>query len=197
MVIPILIIIVFGIIEMSMALRDYAVVASNTRVGARIASTGAGSGQCPNAVIGCTASPSPVLAQAAANAIQRAGSAMPKDNVQFILIYKANADGFPGSLTSMPSTCPADCVKYMWVDSQDRFRYESGSWVGSSINACFPGTPATATSPARPLDRVGVYVRAKHPFITGLFGASVTLSDHTVQEFEPMNPATCASGEHA
>lgn len=189
LVIPILLIIVFGIIEMSMAMRDYAVVASNTRVGARIASTGAAAGQCKVGLAECTATASPVLAQAAANAIQRAGSAMPRDNIEYIMIFRANSDGFPGAegIKTMPSTCPANCVKYTWVDAQDRFRYNSGSWASSTINACFPAN----------LERVGVFLQAKHPFVTGLFGASVPLADRTVQEFEPLAAAACKAGEHA
>ena len=81
------------------------------RTGARIASTGAdhGPGTCdtsPGAPV-CTSASSPALAQEAADAIQRSGIASNPDQIQYILVYKANNKGFPGADGS--TTMPADC----------------------------------------------------------------------------------------
>ena len=35
---------------------------------------------------------------------------------------------------------------FKWRDAENKFRYNSGSWISSTINACFPGN----------LDRVGM-----------------------------------------
>jgi Flp pilus assembly protein TadG len=199
---PILVLLVFGIIEFSFILRDYGVVSSDVRVGARIASTGAGSGAgtCDTytGAPPCTSASAPALAQLAADAIQREGSAMPANQINYILVYKANSKGYPCTSTNctdtnktMPTTCSgyASCVKFVWQPSVNAgsggFRYSSGAWDSSKISACFPGN---ATNP---LDRVGVYMNATHKMITGLFGKSVTLQDHAVFDFEPLPTASC------
>lgn len=198
LVTPILLLVVLGIIELGFLMRDHNVVVSNTRIGVRIASTGAaaGPGQCetgPEAPP-CTPASSPALAQAAADAIQRAGSAMPVDQIQYILVYKANAQGFPGAngSTLMPTSCSGvqNCVKFIWRPSLDQFRYKEGSWNSTTISACFPGTAS------RPLDRVGIQLVAEHKTFTGLFGSSLTLEDRAVANFEPLPNQQCGSGEH-
>jgi hypothetical protein len=199
LVTPILLIVVLGIVELGFLMRDHNVVVSNTRVGARIASTGAGAGPgvCdtgPDAPP-CTPASSPALAQMAADAIQRSGSAMPVDQIQYILVYEANDLGYPGADGSrtMPSSCSgyANCVRFTWKDTQNKFRYAGGSWNSATISACFPGTVAN------PLDRVGIQMVAEHKTFTGLFGDSLTLEDHAVMNFEPLATQSCASGSHS
>lgn len=190
LVTPVLVVLVFGIIEFSFALRDYVAVSSAVRTGARIASTGAdlGPGVCPTDLASpCTPSSSPKLAQEAADAIQRAGSAMPKDSIDYILVYKANDGGYPGTETAMPSSCNgiSDCVRFTWRDAEDKFRYSGGSWDSTTISACFPGTAGS------PLDRIGVDMHATHKFMTAIFGSSIGLSDHAVMDFEPLPSDSC------
>jgi TadE-like protein len=193
---PILLLILLGIIELTFLMRDHAVVVSDTRLGARIASTGAnaGSGTCPTGAGAppCVPANVPALAQAAADAVQRAGSAMPIDQIEYLLVYKANSSGLPGAdsnTNTMPTSCGgySNCVMFKWWDSDDKFRYNSGSWLSSTINACFPGN----------LDRVGIQLVAKHKNFTGLFGSYLTLTDHAVMNFEPLPAQICASGAHA
>jgi Flp pilus assembly protein TadG len=196
---PILLLILLGIIELTFLMRDHAVVVSDTRLAARIASTGANAGQgiCetgPDAPP-CVPSNVPALAQKAADAIQRAGSAMPVDQIQYLLVYKANAQGYPGSdgNTTMPTSCSgvSSCVKFVWRPNQNAFRYNSGSWDPRTISACFPGTGSNA------LDRVGIQLVASHKTFTGLFGSSLNLEDHAVMNFEPLPTQFCASGAHS
>jgi hypothetical protein len=198
LVTPILILLVFGMIEFAFVMRDYAGVSSSVRTGARIASTGAGAGPgtCetgPEAPP-CTSTSSPALAQQAADAIQRAGSAMPADSINYILVYKANQQGFPGGSgnTTMPADCSGtpDCVRFVWRASADAFRYGGGAWSSKTISACFPG------SALNPLDRVGVYLNASHPFLSGLFGDQITLSDRAVLDFEPLPTQSCPANQH-
>jgi len=193
LVTPLLVLLVFGIIEMSLLLRDYAVVTSNTRTGARIASTGAAAGPATCTPSPCTPPSAPKLAQMAADAIQRTGSAMPVDYIDYIIVYKANDAGYPGALPSLPAaTAPcgaaANCVLYRWNESANQFRYVSGTWASTSISACFPGTVAN------PLDRVGVALQATHKMVTGIFATTFVLRDHTVMNFEPLPGASCKSG---
>ncbi len=198
LVLPILVILVFGIIEFGFVLRDYAGISSLVRTGSRIASVGAdhGPGTCETGPTAppCSPSASPALAQEAADAIQRSGQASNPDQIDYILVYKANSKGFPGpegNLT-VPSDCSGtpNCVKFVWRDSLDAFRYNSGSWDSRNISACFPG------SATYPMERVGVYMKATHPMLTGLFGSSVSLTDRAVMDFEPLASQSCGAFQH-
>jgi hypothetical protein len=119
---------------------------------------------------------------------------MPPDSIQYILVYKANAAGYPGAdgNQTLPASCTGvpNCVRYTWRPAQNRFRYAGGNWDSRTISACFPGTPT------KPLDSVGVAMVAEHKFLTGLFGASVTLSDRASLNFEPLPTATCGANQH-
>jgi hypothetical protein len=198
LVMPILALLVFGIIEFGFLLRDYAGVSNLVRTGSRIASTGAahGPGTCETGPTAppCTSASSPALAQEAADAIRRSGSVSNPDQIQYILIYKSNSQGYPGNEgnTTMPSDCSAtaNCVKFVWRPALDTFKYSSGTWASTSISACFPG------SAANPMDRVGIYMKATHPMMTGLFGTSISLSDRSVMDFEPLATQSCGANQH-
>jgi Flp pilus assembly protein TadG len=205
LVTPILVILLLGIIEFAFIMRDFTAVSSVVRVGARIASANAGSGpgsSCDPAP--CTPANAPNFAAMAAGAIQQAGTAMPKDQIDYIMVYQANAKGFPAPSGTVSASIPANtatarppdngttpcaafanCVAYRWVDSQDAFRYTSGSWDSKSVNAC----PTTAYN-------VGVWMHATHKNITTFFGSTKGLSDHTVMKFEPLSTGQCLPNNH-
>lgn len=193
-VVPLLCLLVFGMIEFAFVMRDYASVSSMVRTGARIASTGAGAGPgtCDTDADAppCTPTSSPALAQSAADAIQRSGETADPELINYILIYKANLQGYPGAdgNTTMPTDCTgfANCVMFKWRPTLSEFRYASGSWNSATINACFP----TA------IDRVGVYMDATHPMMTGLFGDSIDLKDRAVMDFEPLKSDSCHANDH-
>jgi TadE-like protein len=206
---PLLCLLVFGIIEMSLYLRDAVSVSSSVHVGARIASAqpGAGPGTCPSAADypppktppPCVTTNVPAFAQNAADAIQRAGTAMPKDSINYIFVYKANNKGYPGTLTAMPTTmngCAAvtDCVVFKWVDATNRFKYWSGTWQSKDVNACIQtkNTDGSITY----ADAVGIYMNATHEFITPIFGHFGTLGDKAVMTFEPLSATQCKANTH-
>jgi hypothetical protein len=190
----VVLLLVFGILELAFLMRDYVAVTSSARAGARIASTGANAGPCTPATedeVPCPGFAAPNLAQMAADEIGTTGTVLPKDSIRYIMVYKANENGFPGSHTSMPGLagCTTECVAYRWYPAQDRFRYAQGSWDSRQISACL--NPALG-----PLDAVGVQVVVEHAFLSGIFGSSLTLSDHAVVKFEPLTNNACAAGEH-
>jgi hypothetical protein len=164
-------------IEFSLLLRDYVTVNSTVRSGARVAST------IPRQVV-----PEP-FHQITADAIQSSGSAMPKDNIEFVYIYKANTKGFPcgpnatcNNSNTTYSGCPGvNCVKYTWDKNLDRFRDDAtGSW-----------NPLTnVTCPGR-VQSVGVYLQARHNSLTGLFGSGWTIGDRAVLAMEPSREGAC------
>lgn len=189
---PILVLLVFGMIEFSLLLRDYVTINSAVRTGARVAAAEPRVGtpaacQSPTEADSC-------FAQDAADAIERAGSAMPKDQIDYIQIYLANNRGFPSQsinwradTTSNFNSCPAAfCYTYRWINgtggNPGRFTWQSGTWNPQSINACPDDVDAMA---------VGVRMAATHQGITGLVGSSWPMSDHAVMKFEPLRPGTC------
>lgn len=187
-VVLLLLTILFGIIEFALLLRDHVSVTSAVRTAARVASSSPGAGQCtPVNGTTCPASRPPALAQAAADAVQRSGTAMPKDSIDELWVYKANLQGFPGTATDLASaTCTTNCIRFRWVDANDRFTYQSGTWDTSQINACIGSS-----------DAVGVYIKSTHRFITGLFGSTIGVFDRAVMQFEPLPTAQCAPGTHS
>lgn len=192
LVTPVLIIVLLGIVELPMLIRDYVAVSSAARTGARVAASSPDAGNCvPNSadVTPCPANGVPNFVQIAADAVSRNGTALPPQSIKVVLVYKANAAGFPGALTSMPASCAGvtSCVAYTWNETAGKFKYSSGTWDSRTVNACFPSN----------VDSVGVQVIAEHQFLSGLLGASLEMSEHTVMNFEPLPPGGCASGSHA
>jgi len=193
LVTPLLMALLLGIIEMALLMKDDVALTSAVRNGGRTASANAGAGPGGTAADDGSCLPprspanAPMFAQMAANAIQRAGSALPKNSIKELWVYKANNKGYPGAdgLTAM--TCGTNCVKYKWIGgSTNGFRYYSGSWISSTVNACANNTPHA----------VGIYMRAEHDFVTGFFTDHVDIEDHAVFAFEPLPTLTCAPGTH-
>ena len=126
---------VFGTVEMALLLKDDVALTSAVRAGGRIASAslatgGGGNDENGVCVSPCSPATAPKFAQLAAHAIQESGSALPKDSIQELWIYRSNSKGYPGAEgnTTFGSVCPANCVRYKWVPSVDEFRYRDGSW---------------------------------------------------------------------
>lgn len=198
LVLPILGAFLFGIIEFSLFMKNHVSATSSVRTAARVASAGAGAGDCrPGPTAPCpSARTTPALAQDAADAIARAGTAMPKDAIEELWIYKANKEGFPGpdGLTTF-TNCTSKCVRYRWSAAANRFAYVSGSWDSATINACLNSPTSEA---------VGVFLRARHDAITGLpFLQPDQVEDRAVMKFEPLPSGSCngtgnpATGGHA
>jgi Flp pilus assembly protein TadG len=168
-VLPLVLLLVFGIVEWSSAYHDSSVTADAARAGGRIASA-----QARN----------PDYATNAAASVAAALSTLPSDAPQEMWVYRANSNGYPGTGTSF-STCGTDCIKYAWNSSTKQFDTaapQGGGWPASSQQVC-----------SEPFDQIGIYVKIRHDFVTKIFGASITLDDHSVFRFEPTPSAVCSS----
>ncbi len=179
LVTPVLLVVLLGIIELPMLIRDYVAVTSAARSGVRVGSA-APAREAPSAS---------AFVQLAADAVARSASGLPDGALRYVLVYEANDDGYPGSGTTMPDSCAgvSRCVMLTWDEAAGGFTYASGSWASATVNACFPND----------VDAVGVQVVADHSFLSGLIGTSMTMSDHAVMNFEPLPPGKCAEGSHA
>jgi hypothetical protein len=169
LILPILVLLTFGIVEFSSAYHDSSLTADAARAGGRV-----GSAQAT----------SPGYATSVVDAVNAALSTMPKDAPKELWIYKANSKGFPGSGTDF-STCGSNCIKYTWDPSSHGFDAASphgGGWPASTHQVCH-----------EPFDEIGVYVKVDHSFVTKMFGAGITLTDHSVFRFEPVPTSVCAA----
>lgn len=159
LVTPMLLLIVFGIIEFGLFFKDSLVVTSMTRTGAR------------------TMSAEPRQSQQFADtvaAVQAAVSSAAANTVEEMWIYEAGTNGYPVGYSGF-SNCTT-CMRYTWNGSS--FVQKAGySWNPTTQNAC-PNDSAH--------DSVGIYIKATHKFLTGLFPGSWPSSDFTVMRFEPI-----------
>lgn len=165
-VFPLLILILFGVIEFALVLRDHVAMTSAARSGARVASA------------------QPRLSTFAidsAAAVARAGTTMPLSTIGEVWVYESNSAGYPtngGSITATTeafTACTTKCL--VFTPSGSSLVQSAGAWSHEDVNAC-PGDEAMTS--------LGVLVRGQHSFVTGLFGVSMDLSDHAVLRFEPI-----------
>lgn len=165
-VLPILLILTFGIVEFSSAYHDSSVAADAARAGARVGSAKATQADFATATVA---------------AVNSAVSTLPGSVPKELWIYKANSQGYPGGGSSF-SSCGSSCIRYTYNSGSKSFVSSGGGgWPASSHQVC-----------NQPYDEIGVYVKLDHKFVTKFFGAGVTLTDHAVFRFEPVASAACS-----
>lgn len=188
--VPLLLTFLLGTVELGLYMKDYISMSSSVRAGARSASAAADAGpaMCPAAPTLCSPK-RPAFAQAAADTMQTAGMAMNADDIQWIMVYSANSDGYPTGTnkdTFPPATCPASCVKYVWDPASNKFVFSSGLWDSATVNACLNDAGR---------ESVGVAMQARHNWMTGLvsglMGGNKTMVERTVMQFEPLEQDRC------
>lgn len=168
LVTPVVMALLFGIVEMGFLFKDYLAVAGAVRSGVRIASASPRTG---------------TFAQATANKVARTGGAMNMKDVEALWVYKVDplypAADRPVGYTDF-SNCTV-CVKFQWDTGTKLFVKTSDNWPASSQNAC------SSSSIGGPPDRIGVFLKIRHDPITGLvFGDSIHVSEASILSLEPM-----------
>jgi Flp pilus assembly protein TadG len=160
---PLVLALLFGIIELGFLFKDYLAAAGAVRAGVRMAS----------------ATPrNATFAQNAANQVALTGGAMNFSDVQQLWVYKA------GTATDKPvgfsdfSGCTT-CVKFRWDAGTSKFVTLTDNWAASSQSAC-------STLTEHP-DRIGVYVELRHNAFTGLVFNTVTISEASIMSLEPIS----------
>ena len=165
--IPVVILVTFGLIEFSSAYQSSS-VASALRSSRRPG--GVGRGVAPDVRTDAAA--------AAATALHTIPSSEPVE----MWVYKANASGYPSSGNF--TTCSTNCIKYTWLPGDPVVRHRQPRRRRVAVHH------AEGVQP-EPWDSVGVYVKLNHKFLTKLFGATITLTDHAVFRLEPAPTQLC------
>ena len=162
LVTPLLVLLVFGIIEFGLFFKDLLGVTSAVRAGARIASAEPGTA---------------TFAQDAADQVAQAATAVNLSSTTELWVYKATGT------TGQPTSCGTSCIRFTWDPSTHKFATtNAGAWPGSAQHACVSDTTR---------DSVGVYLQVDHPTITSLILSNVTLKQFTVMNLEPIPVGSC------
>lgn len=166
---PVVMALLFGIIEMGFVFKDYLAVSGSVRAGVRVAS----------------ANPrNATYAQKAADRVALTAGSMNFKNVQKMWVYKANPSTAAQGSQDKPigfsdfSDCTV-CVKFIWDASARKFVKDptrTEDWPATAQNACVTGPP----------NRVGVYLQLKHDAFTGLIFRTVNISEGSILTLEPM-----------
>jgi hypothetical protein len=173
LLLPLFFLLLFGVIEWALFMRDSLSVTEASRVGVRTASA------LPR---------EPGFTQTTVNAMERAGSAIPRSTIDFVLVYKANAAGFPGPNGNTAMSCTgweSTCDRYVWDGSSFVLSPATTPWNHLNVNAC----PTVASG--GPPDNVGVYVQVTHRWVTTFIRSTSRISDRAVLPFEPKPISSC------
>jgi Flp pilus assembly protein TadG len=177
---PIVLLLVFGVVEFSFAFESSSVLADATRAAGRAGSA-----------VGGEATYVDTIDKAASTALLRSPSgASPK----YMIIYKANAAGYPQGQTGLSmnvyTACKSStsCIALSW--DGDNFVKTGGAW-----------DPLTQERCNQPYDRIGVAIFMNFKTLTPLFAPflrkdadatpATPMYDHAVFVFEPKELGKC------
>jgi hypothetical protein len=170
LVTPLVMALLFGIVEFGFFFKDYLAVAGAVRAGVRIAS----------------ANPrNSTFAQAAANKVALNGGAMNLADVQALWVYKVDPANPASNKPLGPG--PSDfsgcnkCVKFRWDVPTRTFIPTSDTWSYLDQIAC------SASGPGGPPDRIGVYLKFEHDGFTKLVFDTLIFSEASIMSLEPMS----------
>jgi hypothetical protein len=170
LVFPLLMLLVFGIMEYGLLFRTNLSLSESTRAGTRV---GAAQPRLPAQHENAAAAVSGALSSAS----------IPGGSIEELIIYKADPKTGRTINDLEPENCTTDCVRYGWSSTNDEFVELSGTWNPATQSAC---------GDIDSTDFYGVYIRARYDFITGFFGESATLTEHSIMRLEPLPLAdTC------
>lgn len=156
---PVVLLMMVAILEFGFYFKDSLSTSQATKAGVRIASS-----QPRNAN----------YAQAAADRVQAQSGALGRAQIQQLWVYKANSnDNFPIGRGDF-ADCTT-CVKFTWNGTKF-VPSASPTWSASTHDAC-------ATSPP---DRIGVFMKVRHPALTKFIFSSIDIDQSDVLRFEPM-----------
>ncbi len=173
---PLLVLIVFAMVEMGFGWRDSRTISNATRAGARVASN---------------LGPERLADYEALSTLKAAVSRIDDGDIQMIIVYRAY---------SVDGEVPASCTAGGGTDVSGLCNAYTASDLASLAVSDFPGTTSCSAGAldeawcptvreadqiAGP-DYVGVYIELRHPPVTGIFpGGDITISDWTVMRIEP------------
>lgn len=167
---PVFFMLVFGIIEIGLAMNDYLALSNSVRAGAR---TGSATGND-------LTSDWNIL-----QAIQREGSALPDSQIKMIVVYKASSFGAAPTTTCQAGTPVSGvCNTYTPADfSEDKTHF--GCYAGYTLDKYWCPLDRKVSLTGSGTEFIGVWMKIEHPWVTKMFGNTKTLTDSSVIRLEP------------
>ncbi len=173
-VMPLLMLLVFGIIEWGLAFLTATSTNSAARSGARTASA---------LTLNTT------YADQARLAVEsNLSGAIPFATPLEMWVYEVpytNPVGSPYPSGQTSWVCGTNCIKYTWNPATGHFENPQGAWPAASMVVC--GVPPDQ------FDSVGIYLKVRHNFVTNFFGSSKIIAEHTIMRLEPQPADSCAA----
>jgi hypothetical protein len=175
---PIFALVIFGILEFGLTFRDYLTVANTSRDSGRAASAYGDDLYADYNII---------------RVAQQSSKGFRPNEIRRLVVF--NAGSVNGSILS--SSHPAHpcltstngiagiCNVYDSADLQ-RTKAAFGCKATETLDKYWCPT-AREVSASGPPDYIGIYVQARHDFITGLFGPGMDLSDQIIMRIEPQD----------
>lgn len=171
---PVFFMLVFGIVEIGMAMNDYLALSNSVRAGAR---TGSASGNDLTADWNII------------QAIQREGSALPKNQIKMIVVYKASSFGAKPTVQCQGGTPVANvCNTYTPADFTAP-KAQWGCYAGYTLDRYWCPLDRKVSLSGTGTDYIGVWMKIEHPWVTKMFGNVKTLTDSSVIRLEPRSRA--------
>lgn len=167
---PVFFTLVFGIIEIGLAMNDYLALSNSVRAGAR---TGSATGND-------LTSDWNIL-----QAIQREGSALNNGQIKMIVVYKASSFGEKPSATCQAGTpVTGVCNTYTTADfTEDKSHF--GCYAPYTLDKYWCPLNRKVSMGGTGTDYIGVWMKIEHPWVTKMFGNTKTLTDSSVIRLEP------------
>jgi hypothetical protein len=176
---PVFFALLFGVIEMGILFRDHLTITNATRDGARTAAASGSDIDADWRIL---------------QTINQSAAAASRGDIQRIVIFKATSTSDKPSATCKAGTSvDGVCNVYTVADIARPVTDFTCSGTSPDKRFC-PFGPAPPLSPGPPYYRdtrmsglgyIGVYIEMRHRYVTGFFGASVTIRDTTVVRIEP------------
>ena len=178
-VLPVILLVALGTVEIGMAFKDFLTVGAMSRDGARIAALSARADESDCAVL---------------KGIAALGTQGDIDKIIDVQIYKAaegsGAQGVTNTWTYIPGEDPAECNTPA-ILGLDGWSPGTISYPPSSRNTTIFSTPPPLTvlrcGTCPPLDIIGVRITMNHDWITGFppFRGTFTIDETTITRVEP------------
>ena len=169
---PIFLMLVFGIVEVGLAMNDSLALAHSVRAGTRVASASGNDLYADYGII---------------QAIKRESSALPRGQIVRIVVYKASKYGDPPSTSCQngtgTGTGTSPCSVYTTADFT-KVKSRWGCKVAEGLEEWCPTARKVTLATTGP-DYVGVWMKVEHRWVTRMFGDVLTLTDSSVIRLEP------------
>jgi len=168
---PVFLLIVVGVMEFGLALKDYLAMSSGSRAAIRTAATLGNSSTTDHSTLTALRNGSRAIS---------VGSG----RIDFVVVYKATGpnDLLPTASGCLTASVTAKCNRYT---PADLLRPAVDFGCGAAEPDRFWCPTGRKVAQSDPPDYVGVYVQVTHNNPTGMFGTTRTFTDQYVMRIEP------------